>query len=75
MSFDYSNLKARMALLGITQKALSEATEISENTISEKLSKGLGFKPQHINKICKELDIDSAEVGLFFFKPSSTKQN
>lgn len=73
MSFDYSNLKARMAFLGITQKALSEATEISENTISEKLSKGLGFKPQHINKICRELGIDSADVGLFFFNASSTK--
>ena len=65
--FDYSKLKGRMAEAGVNQKALSEAVGVSENTISDKLQHGNGFKPDHVLKICKKLNISIGEIGLYFF--------
>lgn len=65
--FDYAKLKGRMAERGVNQKNLSEILGVSENTITDKLQHGNGFKPEYVLNICKALEIDSTDIGKYFF--------
>ena len=64
--FDYSKLRGLMAEKGVTQKALANGIDSSENSISKKLN-GAPFSSSDIAKICNFLGIPNTQIGLYFF--------
>lgn len=63
----YSKLLGLMKERNITQRELAAEMEINNSTLNYKL-KGKGeFSAAEIDKICKSLDIDINEIGLYFF--------
>lgn len=57
-----NKLRAQMALTGISQSELAKACNITENTLSNKISGKTEFKADEIIRICKVLAIESAEL-------------
>lgn len=60
-------IKGRMAELGITQRVLAEALNLSQSTVSLKLK---GRRPMLLGeaeRIAEKLSIDDADFGRYFF--------
>ena len=69
--FDYSKLLGLLKERHHTQSELAKFLGISENCLTNKL-KGrskVAFSSPEISKICSFLEIDAADVSLYFFTP------
>ena len=65
--FDYSKLKGRITEKYGTQKAFSNLLGITEGTLTSKLLGYTYFTQQEIIRSIDLLDIDAADVTLYFF--------
>lgn len=52
-------LKSKLAIAGMSQKELAHKIDISENTMSQRMTCQSDFTLKEINAICKELNITS----------------
>lgn len=67
MNFNYNKLKGRIVEKYGTQGAFAEAMNVSERTLSKKLT-GKGFFTQGEMALAVELlDIPEAEINVYFF--------
>lgn len=57
-----NKLRARMALVEMSQAELAKICGITENTLSNKLQGRTEFKADEIVKICEALDIQDADT-------------
>lgn len=67
MVFDHSKLLGRMKEYGFTQDRMAAALGLSVSTLNYKLNGKAVFTQKEIRKICDILEIQSYEVGLYFF--------
>ena len=67
LEFDYSKLLGRIKEKGFTQETFAKAIGISVSTLSLKLSNKAYFKQCEMDKACKVLGFDKAEIGVYFF--------
>ena len=67
MTYDYSKLIGKIAEKGETRESLSEKIGLTSVSLRSKLSGKTQFKQDEIMKIAKVLDIDRAELPLYFF--------
>lgn len=67
--FDYSKLLGRMKEKGITQEKLAEMIGVSGVTMSKKLNGKSEWTQVEINKVCEILEIDPADIPVYFFTP------
>lgn len=67
MFYDFSRLLGRIKEYGYTQESLANAIGKDKSTLSSKLNNKGEFKATEIDDICKLLDIDSDEIGKYFF--------
>lgn len=68
-------LKARMKEKGITQKQIADVLGVAPPTVSQKLN---GIRPMDLNEaktIADELEIDSADFGVYFFASDVAQRN
>lgn len=70
---DYSRLSGRIREYGYSQKTLAHEIGVSEGQFSQKMNGNYPFKQSEIGKICDKLQIDSAEIGSYFFTPKVEK--
>lgn len=67
MSFNYAKLIGRIAEKCETRREFARAMQISEHTISHKLSNKAGWKQEEIKRACEILDISANEIPIYFF--------
>lgn len=65
--YDYSQLKARTAELGQTDRAVSIAAGMTPSTYSLKLNGKGDFAQEQIIRICDFLRIDYGDIPKYFF--------
>ena len=65
--FDYSQLKARTAELGKTDRAVATAANMTPSTYSLKLNGKGEFLQEQIIKICDFLNIPYGDIPRYFF--------
>lgn len=68
MGYDYSKLLGRIKEFFGGQRNFADAMELSENTISKKLSGKTHWKDKEISKALYLLDISLEDVHKYFFK-------
>lgn len=68
MSYDYSKLLGRIVEKQGTRARFASAMDISERSLSLKLNDKVPWKDTEISKACNILDIEDAEMHLYFFK-------
>lgn len=73
MVFDYSKLLGRIKECGFTQETLAKHIGIAETSMCLKLNNKANFKQVEIFLICIALNIESGEVGVYFFTPKVRK--
>lgn len=69
MSFDYSKLCGRIVEKNLTRGEVARLMGISGNTFISRMKNRSYFNSQEIEKLCGILDIDAAEISLYFFTP------
>lgn len=67
MTRSYNKLIGRIKELGLTQYDLAKKINVNKSTLSNKLNGKSEFTVKEIDDICRELNIDNAEIGLYFF--------
>lgn len=67
MSYDYSKLLGRVKEVCGSNASFAEKMGLSERSISLKLNGKVGWKQQEIDKSCHILNIESADIGIYFF--------
>ena len=67
VKFDYAKLIGRIKEYGFTQEQIAAETGMSKSTFSFKLNNKAFFSQKEIKKICELLEIETAEIGLYFF--------
>ena len=67
MKFDYSKLLGRIKEYGFTQESIALKVGMSVSTLSFKLNNKAFFSQKEIRKICDLLQIEIAEIGVYFF--------
>jgi transcriptional regulator with XRE-family HTH domain len=67
VKFDYAKLIGRIKEYGFTQEQLAAKTRMSKSTLSFKLNNKAFFTQKEIRIICDLLEIEIAEIGLYFF--------
>ena len=67
LKFDYSKLKGRIIEKCGTQKAFSSLLGITEGTLTSKLLGYTYFTQQEIIRAVELLDIEPADVNVYFF--------
>lgn len=67
MTKSYNKLIGRIKELGLTQYDLAKKINVNKSTLSNKLNGKSEFTVKEIDDICRELNIDNAEIGLYFF--------
>lgn len=67
MSKRHNELLGRMTSKEYTQKTLSEKINVSVPTMCNKMKGNVDFKASEIKKLCEVLDIDTGEIGKYFF--------
>lgn len=65
--YNYSKLLGRMVEKGYTRESMSKAIGLSSVSFGNKLHGRVYFKQDEIDRMSKLLDIDDAEIGLYFF--------
>ena len=75
MDFDFSKLLGRIVEKFGTRKAFCEVASIPESALSYRLSNKNRFTMDEIYRIVQPdcLDIDPAEIGIYFFTPRFDK--
>lgn len=68
---NYNPLRGRMRECGLTQKECAAKIGLSEGQLNRKLAGEYDFRQDEIHKLCNLLDIDSTEIGRYFFSPKS----
>ena len=63
----YAKLRGRIIEKYSSQQSFSEAIGLSEVSITKKMQGKSGFSQRDIVKWCQALDIDLADVGIYFF--------
>ena len=69
MQFDYSKLLGRIRECGFTQETLAKHIGIAKSSMCLKLSNKASFRHNEIFFICEALQIESNEIGVYFFTP------
>ena len=64
---DYSKLKGRIIEKFDSQQNFSKSLGISERALSGKLNDKISWKQKEIEKASTLLEIDRADIGLYFF--------
>lgn len=67
VKYDYAKLIGRIKEYGFTQEQLAAKIGMSKSTFSFKLNNKAFFSQKEIRKICDLLEIEIAEIGLYFF--------
>ncbi len=67
MAFDYSKLRGKIREVFSTQKAFADALGMSTVSLSSKLNNRVEFSQEEINKSCVLLDIEAANIPVYFF--------
>ncbi len=67
MSFKYAKLSGRIKEKFKTQERFAEAMNMSPRSISLKLNNKREWKQNEIDKACELLEIQTSEIGEFFF--------
>ena len=70
MKYDYAQLLGRITAKKFkTQADFAAAMKMSARTLSSKLNNLIDFKQKEILKACELLDINTAEIPVYFFTP------
>lgn len=67
VKFDYSKLLGRIKEYGFTQESIAAEIGTKPPTLSLKLNNKAFFTQKEIRKICDLLEIEIAEIGVYFF--------
>ena len=67
VKFDYSKLLGRIKEYGFTQERIAAKIGMSVSTLSFKLNNKAFFTQKEIRKISDLLEIETDEIGLYFF--------
>lgn len=67
MAYDYSKLKSKMVEKGYNQETLAKAINMGINSLSHKLNNKYPFKSQDMSDICRVLEINPVDIGIYFF--------
>lgn len=67
MSYSYNKLIGRIIEKFGTRKRFAEAINISENSLSLKLTGKTGISQEDVDRWAKLLDIEVSEYGSYFF--------
>ena len=67
MEFDFRNLRGRIIQDSGTIKKFCEKHKILPNGLSQKLNNKTKFSVDEIMKFCNYLNIDEAEIAIYFF--------
>lgn len=67
MSYDYRLLDGRITSCFGTRQKFSVALNMSEHSLSKKMSGKTPWKQVEIEKACQLLGIDKNEIGMYFF--------
>lgn len=67
VSFDFSKLRGRIVEKYGSQAAFARDLGCSEVVFSKKMNNQVKFSPDDIVKIVEMLDIDSEQIGDYFF--------
>lgn len=65
--FSYNKLKGRIVEKFGSQSEFSKKIPLSPQSVSKKLVGNSGFSQSDINRWCELLDIDTADIGSYFF--------
>lgn len=66
--FDFKELKLQITRVYDTQAAFAKAMGMSVTALNQRLNNAIQWKTPEILKACKLLNIDQADVWLYFFK-------
>lgn len=67
VAFDYNKLRGRIVEKYGTQSAFSEAMNMSNGSLTNKLASKSYFSADEIATACELLDVPAAEVSTYFF--------
>lgn len=67
MSYNYSKLRGRVVEKFGTQRAFAKQLDLSERSISRKLSGKVTWKQSEIVKACELLSINADEISAYSF--------
>jgi DNA-binding XRE family transcriptional regulator len=67
VSFNYSKLLGKMRECNYTQEKLAKAVKMNKGTLNAKLKNKGNFTAPEMDSICQLLNIDSNEIGAYFF--------
>lgn len=67
VKYDYAKLIGRIKEYGFTHEQLAAKIGMSKSTLSFKLNNKAFFSQKEIRIICDLLEIEIAEIGLYFF--------
>lgn len=73
MGFEYPKLLGRIKEYGFTQETLAKHIGIAESSMCLKLNGKASFKQNEIFLISNALEIESGEIGAYFFDPKVRK--
>lgn len=66
---NYNRLRGRIRELGVTQKELADATNMTESHFSQKMNNKYEFTSDEIRIMVNVLAIPQTEIGSYFFTP------
>ena len=65
---DYSKLKGKIVEVYGSQEKLAKILDISNQSMSNKMTNKVPFKTNEIEKLVELLGIDPQDIGVYFFK-------
>ena len=65
---DYSKLKGKIVEVYGSQEKLAKVLDISNQSMSNKMTNKVPFKTNEIEKLVELLCIDPQDIGVYFFK-------
>lgn len=71
--YDFSKLIGRIKEKGYTQEAISGVISRNPCTFSQKINNRGTFTATEISAMCRVLEIEKAEIGVYFFTPKVQK--
>lgn len=71
--YDFSKLVGRIKEKGYTQEMVSDVISRNPCTFSKKINNRGTFTAAEISAMCRVLEIEKAEIGVYFFTPKVQK--
>jgi DNA-binding XRE family transcriptional regulator len=65
---DYSKLKGKIVEVYGSQEKLAKVLDLSNQSMSNKMTNKVPFKTNEIEKLVELLGIDPQDIGVYFFK-------